>query len=90
MEGFINSLFSILKVKLNSPSYTQVCRRAKKLSFPARLKSRKITDIVFDASGLKIYGEGEWKVRTHGNSKRKKMDENTYWNLPEHTENFTI
>ena len=39
---------------------------------PAKLKSRKITDIVFDASGLKIFGEGEWEVRTHGVSKRRK------------------
>lgn len=72
MQGFINSLFSILKIKLISPSYTQVCRRAKKLSLPSKVKSKKITDIVFDASGLKIYGEGEWKVRTHGYSKRRK------------------
>jgi len=72
LQGFLNSLFSILKLKLTSPSYTQVCRRSKKLSFPSRIKSKKITDIVFDASGLKIYGEGEWKVRTHGYSKRRK------------------
>ena len=34
-------------------------------------RRRRITDIVFDASGLKVYGEGEWKVRTHGKSKRR-------------------
>jgi len=27
--------------------------------------------LVVDASGLKIYGEGEWKVRVHGVSKRR-------------------
>ncbi len=26
---------------------------------------------MFDVSGLKVYGEGEWKVRTHGTSKRR-------------------
>jgi transposase len=26
---------------------------------------------VIDASGLKVYGEGEWKVRTHGKDKRR-------------------
>ncbi len=72
MEGFLRSLFCLLNLSLLSPSYTQVCRRAKKIQLPARLKSRKVTDIVFDASGLKIFGEGEWKVRTHGTSKRRK------------------
>jgi len=24
-----------------------------------------------DSTGLKIYGEGKWKVRTHGKSKRR-------------------
>jgi hypothetical protein len=28
-------------------------------------------DIVMDSTGLKVYGEGEWKVRTHGKSKRR-------------------
>ena len=23
-------------------------------------------DIILDSSGLKVYGEGEWKVRKHG------------------------
>ena len=30
-----------------------------------------VTDIVFDSTGLKVYGEGEWKVRQHGTSKRR-------------------
>ena len=28
-------------------------------------------DVVFDSTGLKVYGEGEWKVRTHGAGKRR-------------------
>jgi len=32
---------------------------------------RRITDIVIDSSGLKVFGEGEWKVRQHGKSKRR-------------------
>ena len=26
---------------------------------------------MFDSTGLKVYGEGEWKVRKHGASKRR-------------------
>ena len=41
--------------------------------------------IVVDSTGLKVYGEGEWKVRQHGYSKRRtwrklhlSVDENTH------------
>ena len=30
------------------------------------------TDLVFDSSGFKICGEGEWKVRQHGKQKRRR------------------
>ena len=37
--------------------------------------SRRVHDeplhIVIDSTGLKVYGEGEWKVRQHGASKRR-------------------
>ncbi len=36
-----------------------------------RLSRCRPTDIVFDSTGLKIYGDGEWKVRTYGKSKRR-------------------
>jgi hypothetical protein len=28
-------------------------------------------DLVFDSTGLKVHGEGEWKVKIHGKSKRR-------------------
>ncbi|WP_429123536.1 IS5 family transposase [Aeromonas veronii] len=31
----------------------------------------RITDLVIDSTGLKIFGEGEWKVRKHGTEKRR-------------------
>ncbi|MBN2259835.1 MAG: IS5 family transposase [Clostridiales bacterium] len=70
-QGFLSSLASILRINISIPSYTQVCRRAQKLKLDLKLSNRKITDIVFDSSGLKVYGEGEWKMRTHGKSKRR-------------------
>ena len=30
-----------------------------------------ITDIVVDSTGLKVYGEGEWKVRKYGAGKHR-------------------
>jgi hypothetical protein len=34
-------------------------------------KANGSLNIVMDSTGLKIYGEGEWKVRMHGASKRR-------------------
>lgn len=72
LQGFISSLFCLLNLSLKTPCYTQICKRAKKLSLPSISMKKSVTDIVFDASGLKIYGEGEWKVRSYGFSKRRK------------------
>ena len=73
LEGFLGSLMGLLGALLPVPSYTQICRRAASLGqIVKHLTSKKhITDIVIDSSGLKVYGEGEWKVRQHGKSKRR-------------------
>lgn len=73
LEGFLDSLLSLLCILLPVPSYAQICRRATGLGQKVeRLSSRRnIRDIVIDSSGLKVFGEGEWKVRQHGKSKRR-------------------
>ena len=73
LEGFLHSMIVLLSVCLPIPSYTQICRRASRLGQTIKRLSpkRNITDIVFDSSGLKVFGEGEWKVRQHGKSKRR-------------------
>lgn len=72
LEGFLKSLMQLLRLDLPVPSYTQICRRARKLKRALdRLSKRSPTDLVFDSTGLKVYGEGEWKVRQHGASQRR-------------------
>jgi hypothetical protein len=57
---------------LSIPSYTQICRRARLLGQELEKLSRKrVTDVGVDSTGLKVYGEEEWKVRQHGISKRR-------------------
>lgn len=34
-------------------------------------KANSSINLVLDSTGLKVYGEGEWKVRMHGYSKRR-------------------
>lgn len=70
-EGFVRSLFAILRVGLSVPDHTTLSRRGKGLKVDLPKQARGQIDIVMDSTGLKIYGEGEWKVRTHGKSKRR-------------------
>ncbi len=71
-EGFISSFFEQCGWELPVPSYTTLCRRSKGLRVDLRSRKRSgITDIVVDSTGLKVYGEGEWKVRKHGAGKHR-------------------
>lgn len=75
LAGFAESVFALMGVDLHVPSYTQICRRQSGLKVPLgiseRLKNGEPIHLVVDSSGLKIYGECEWKVRKHGWSKRR-------------------
>lgn len=69
-EGFFLSLILIMKVCKAVPSYTQLCRRMKNLRLPKELLDKKqVTDIVLDTTGLKAYGEGEWRAEKYGGKK---------------------
>jgi hypothetical protein len=72
LEGFLLSIVALLDLTIRVPSYTQISRRTKSLGKALKkLSNRRPCDIVFDSTGLKVYGEGEWKVRQHGVSKRR-------------------
>lgn len=72
LRGFLLSLAALMSLSLPIPCYTRICRRSKELGQQLkRLSNRRPVDIVFDSSGVKVYGEGEWKVRQHGKSKRR-------------------
>jgi len=72
LEGFINSVFQMLDVELRSPNYSCISKRAQTVEVDYRLRSRgPVKHIVIDATGLKVFGEGEWKVRKHGKEKRR-------------------
>ncbi|EJE8676207.1 IS5 family transposase [Vibrio parahaemolyticus] len=47
--------------------YTCISRRAKEVEVSFKTKTRgAIQHLAIDATGLKVYGEGEWKVKKHG------------------------
>lgn len=72
LQGFVESLFEQMGTDFPVPSYTQISRRAQKLNkkIPTLLK-KGARDLIFDSTGLKVCGEGEWKVKIHGKGKRR-------------------
>ncbi len=71
IEGFVRSLFELMGIDLPVPDHTTLSTRGKQLEvkLPRRIQGRM--QIVMDSSGLKVYGEGEWKVRKHGWGKHR-------------------
>ena len=70
-EGLLRSLFTLMEVALAVPCYSTLSRRGRSLTIRLPKQARGPLDLVIDSSGLKVYGEGEWKVRQHGASKRR-------------------
>jgi hypothetical protein len=70
-EGFARSLFGLMEVDLPVPDYTTLCRRAGTVRVILPKRAEGPLHLVLDSTGLKVYGEGEWKVRQHGYSKRR-------------------
>ena len=68
LEGFLASL---LGVSLSIPDYTTISRRGKDLVIHLKKTKKEKTIVIIDSTGVKVYGEGEWKVRQHGYSKRR-------------------
>lgn len=71
VEGFVRSIFQMMRINLSVPDHTTISKRGKDLKVNLPKKTNQKLNIVMDSTGLKIYGEGEWKVRQHGVSKRR-------------------
>nr|WP_280531547.1 IS5 family transposase [Aeromonas veronii] len=71
-QGLLDSLFELMNVPLCAPDYSCVSKRARTVKVAYRQPPKgRITDLVIDSTGLKVFGEGEWKVRKHGAEKRR-------------------
>ena len=71
VEGFVRSLFEMMKINLPVPDHSTLSKRGKTLQVQLPKKASSSLNLALDSTGLKIYGEGEWKVRKHGYSKRR-------------------
>jgi len=72
-QGFLLDLKQLLGLTIEVPHYSTFSRRAATLVVPqlTRPAGGGPLHLAIDATGLKVHGEGEWKVRTHGKDKRR-------------------
>src|SRR5512147_1356504 len=69
--GMARSIFELMGLELGVPHDSTLSRRSADLAVDLARRSRGPLHLVLDSTGLKVYGEGEWKVRKHGYSKRR-------------------
>jgi len=73
LEGFTRFFFEKTHPTTSVPTYSLICKRAKALcrKLP-RLSPRRPVTVIVDSTGIKIQGEGEWKVKIHGKGRPRK------------------
>lgn len=72
-QGFLKSLMSLLGWAVPVPTYSTLSRRAAKLQvdISTGVDASEAMYISMDSTGLKVSGEGEWKMKKHGKGKRR-------------------
>lgn len=71
-EGLLQSIFKLLGVTKPVPDYSTLCRRRRRLSVPITTRPADgPLHLVVDATGLKLYGDGEW-MRVHHRKSRNR------------------
>lgn len=71
-QGFLESVFELMKLDLTVPDHSTLSRRRRHLTIGLPVQEwAKSRHLVVDSTGVKVYGDGEWKVRQHGIGKRR-------------------
>jgi len=64
--------FGLIGIDLPVPDHSTLSRRIGKVEVEMPVApSEGAVHVVVDSTGVKVYGEGEWKVRQHGVDKRR-------------------
>ena len=73
VEGFARGMARIAGADWPIPNYSTLSRREAKLDVDlgSKMQPGKKHILMVDSTGLKVFGEGEWKVRQHGVDKRR-------------------
>lgn len=70
-QGLVSSLLRLLGAEAPAPHYSTLSRRAASLDLKLPRLASGPMHLAVDSTGIKLYGEGEWKVRLHGKQKRR-------------------
>jgi hypothetical protein len=70
-QGLVSSVLRLLGGDWPAPHYSTLSRRAASLDVRLPRLSKEPLHLAVDSTGVKLYGEGEWKVRLHGAEKRR-------------------
>lgn len=71
-QGLMESIGQLLHLEVAIPDYTTLSRRRATLEIALpRTRSTEALHVVVDSTGVKVFGEGEWKVRQHGYTFRR-------------------
>jgi Transposase DDE domain len=72
-EGLGRSLAALMGANIAIPDFTSLQKRAAKMQVQIIVTpaARQAIHVVVDSSGVKVYGEGEWKVRWHRLERRR-------------------
>ena len=70
-EGLMTSIGELLHLEVAIPDYSTLSRRRATLEVTLpRTRGKEALHVVVDSTGVKVFGEGEWKVRQHGYTSR--------------------
>lgn len=70
--GFRRALLKLMDVDVAFAHHTSLQKRATNLGITIEVaRPEGSIDLVVDSTGLKVYGEGEWKVKKHGADGRR-------------------
>jgi hypothetical protein len=70
-QGLVRSVLRLLGSDSPAPHYSTLSRRAASLEVKLPRRCGGPLHLAVDSTGLKLDGEGEWKVRLHGAEKRR-------------------
>ena len=69
-QGVMESLVKLMKLTVNVPNYSILCRRSGKLKVSLGVKEiEQARHVLVDSTGIQVIGEGEWKKLRHGESR---------------------
>jgi Transposase DDE domain len=71
-QGLMESIGQLLHLGVPIPHYSTLSRRRATLAVVLpRRHEKEALHVVVDSTGVKVCGEGEWKVRQHGYTRRR-------------------